>query len=202
MKIYNYDLLGIYINESEATESPLEPGVFLCPAKATFKEPPSEIGKVAVFADNKWTLKEDNRGKVVYNKETKVKSVVDYLGEIKETETELVPGKYDKWEVDKWVIDETYLNEVKETKKDEFKKLLTTHIETEYNVAEQRTLTAMLSQGNSDAQAVFSWITDNLISLKIAKDSVDTLITVENVLLVEINLIEKPVDLKKFLDII
>lgn len=40
MKIYNYDDNGIFINESLADESPLEPGVFLIPACSTTIEPP------------------------------------------------------------------------------------------------------------------------------------------------------------------
>ena len=39
MKIYNYDDNGIFINESIADESPLEPGVFLIPAGSTTIEP-------------------------------------------------------------------------------------------------------------------------------------------------------------------
>jgi len=40
MQIYHYNDEGIYIGSTEATESPLEPGVFLIPAKATAVEVP------------------------------------------------------------------------------------------------------------------------------------------------------------------
>ena len=39
MKIYNYDLNNIFTYTSVADESPLEPGVYLLPSGATFKEP-------------------------------------------------------------------------------------------------------------------------------------------------------------------
>lgn len=40
MKIFHYDLNGLFIREGFADESPLEPGVWLIPAGATSVEPP------------------------------------------------------------------------------------------------------------------------------------------------------------------
>ena len=59
MKIYNYNNEGYFIGESEADESPLEPGVFLIPANATEIEPPTiEQGFVPVFNGTEWEMKD------------------------------------------------------------------------------------------------------------------------------------------------
>jgi hypothetical protein len=60
MKIYNYSALdGEYIGESNADESPLEPGVFLIPANATTIVPPAEQdGKTINFENGAWVLKD------------------------------------------------------------------------------------------------------------------------------------------------
>lgn len=41
MNIYNYDADGFFVGESEADESPLEPGVYLVPSLATATVPPT-----------------------------------------------------------------------------------------------------------------------------------------------------------------
>jgi hypothetical protein len=58
MKVFNYNPdTGEFVSESEADESPLEPGVFLIPANATDLEPPSYgPGERAVFAEGKWSV--------------------------------------------------------------------------------------------------------------------------------------------------
>ena len=43
MRIFNYDTAGIFIRESEADPSPLEPGAFLIPARATTIAPPADL---------------------------------------------------------------------------------------------------------------------------------------------------------------
>lgn len=40
---YQYDYVGLYSGTTDADESPLEPGVFLLPAKCTFTQPSAEI---------------------------------------------------------------------------------------------------------------------------------------------------------------
>jgi hypothetical protein len=40
---YQYDSAGFYTGTTEADESPLEPGVFLLPARCTFTVPPTNI---------------------------------------------------------------------------------------------------------------------------------------------------------------
>lgn len=38
--VYQYDLAGVYIGPTEADESPLEPGIWLIPARCTEVKPP------------------------------------------------------------------------------------------------------------------------------------------------------------------
>lgn len=59
MKIYNYDQkTGLYIGESVADESPLEPGEYLIPAHATSVAPPDEIpmGHALFFRGEQWNV--------------------------------------------------------------------------------------------------------------------------------------------------
>ena len=73
MKIYNYDkVTKEFVCESTASESPLEPGVFLIPAFATSTKPPKVPKRmVAIFDEtsNEWEVIENNRG-VVFNTTT------------------------------------------------------------------------------------------------------------------------------------
>jgi len=64
MKIYNYHSeYKIYLDSSDADESPLEPGVFLIPAHATELEPPEyQKGKITVFNGTSWDIVDDYRG--------------------------------------------------------------------------------------------------------------------------------------------
>lgn len=55
MKIYHYDENGEYHGESEANESPLEPGVYLIPARATDQAPMvPAVGNRARFDGAAW----------------------------------------------------------------------------------------------------------------------------------------------------
>ena len=46
--VYQYDPAGLYLGETVADESPLEPGVFLLPARCTFVAPPADV------PDDRW----------------------------------------------------------------------------------------------------------------------------------------------------
>ena len=59
MNIYNFNpASGLYLGESEADESPLEPGVFLIPAHATDIAPPDEFpaGSAPFFRGDVWQI--------------------------------------------------------------------------------------------------------------------------------------------------
>lgn len=59
MKAYCFDYNGVYSGAVDADESPLEPGVFLFPARSTSIAPPqAPAGQVAVWTDNGWVLKQ------------------------------------------------------------------------------------------------------------------------------------------------
>lgn len=55
---YQYDNAGLFIGTTSADESPLEPGVFLLPARCTFTAPPSDVtdGKWPRWNNNSWDL--------------------------------------------------------------------------------------------------------------------------------------------------
>ena len=83
MKIYNYDDDGYFTSESEADESPLEPGVFLIPAKATDVKPPKEKKDHRLrFVDGAWThekLVEDEEAEEVISSPPKVDQKIRLL---------------------------------------------------------------------------------------------------------------------------
>jgi hypothetical protein len=111
MKIYNYHKeYKYYISESEADESPLEPGVWLVPAYATEIEPPiCNLGEVQIFNGESWEVVEDKRG--VYYSINSSESFYNYNPlEIPENSTkdsppEVPEGKLLKWD-NGWVLED------------------------------------------------------------------------------------------------
>ncbi|RZV13634.1 hypothetical protein D3M61_07065 [Aliarcobacter butzleri] len=104
-KIYKYDIetkelvQEIEINEAYGTNLPFV---------TTVKPLAKKEGFAVCFNGTKWEYIEDNRGTIVYNKETKEESKIDYLGKIKDDVTTLQPKQFDKWdyETNSWVCDE------------------------------------------------------------------------------------------------
>lgn len=58
MIVYQYDRAGLYQGQTEADESPLEPGVYLMPARTTALPPPASIpeGQWPRFNGAAWAL--------------------------------------------------------------------------------------------------------------------------------------------------
>lgn len=104
MKVYKYDiqtkefLEELEINEAYGTNLPFT---------TTVKPLAKKDGFAICFNGTKWEYIEDNRNTVVYNKETKQESRIDYLGKIKEDVTTSNPEQFDKWnyETNNWVED-------------------------------------------------------------------------------------------------
>lgn len=69
MKIYNFHPeTGEYLGESEADKSPLEKDVWLVPANATEKKPPTAgENEIPVFSEEGWSLTHDFRGVKYWN---------------------------------------------------------------------------------------------------------------------------------------
>jgi hypothetical protein len=80
--VYHYSpITGENTGSSAADRSPLEEGVWLLPANATFAEPPeAPPGHRAVFSESEgWELREDLRGTIVWFADGTSK-IVDQLG--------------------------------------------------------------------------------------------------------------------------
>lgn len=58
MIAYQFDSAGVYQGETVADESPLEPGMFLLPARCTFTAPPAYVpdDKLPRWNGAEWTL--------------------------------------------------------------------------------------------------------------------------------------------------
>ncbi|MFY4822006.1 hypothetical protein ACOTVO_04480 [Aliarcobacter butzleri] len=105
MIVYKYDtqtkefLEELKINEAYGTNLPFT---------TTIKPLAKKDGFAVIFNGAKWEYVEDNRNTVVYNKETKQESKIDYLGKIKEDVTISKPEQFDKWDykTNSWVCDE------------------------------------------------------------------------------------------------
>ena len=105
MIVYKHDTqTKEFIQELEINEAY---GINL-PFTTTVKPLAKKEGFAICFNDTKWEHIEDNRNTVVYNKETKQESRIDYLGKIKEDVTTLKPEQFDIWEhsTNKWDCDE------------------------------------------------------------------------------------------------
>ncbi|MBK1683381.1 hypothetical protein [Rhodoferax fermentans] len=110
--IYNFDQkTGELVFESQADESPLEPGVALIPAYATdIKPPKAGAHEAAVFVDAKWHKKPDWRGVVLFST-TDGSSVV--LSELDKTPDGVGATEWPRpsashiWKNGAWALDET-----------------------------------------------------------------------------------------------
>jgi hypothetical protein len=87
--VYQTDSYGLFVEEVQARESPLEPGVYLIPAGCVEEPPPAaEATKVAVWSAGTWALIADHRGEVWGTDSEAV--TVDFIGEPEERGYSLV----------------------------------------------------------------------------------------------------------------
>lgn len=104
MKVYKYNtetkevIQELEINEAYGTNLPFT---------TTIKPLAKKDGFAICFNGTKWEYIEDFRNTVVYNKETKQESRIDYIGKIKDDVTTLKPEQFDKWDYDNnvWILD-------------------------------------------------------------------------------------------------
>ena len=89
MLIYSYKEDTKEFTEIETAEADREAtlrlGTFqpLIPANATILKPPTAgVGKVAVFENDKWVIKNDFRGKKIINPEIDLVKTVDFIGDL------------------------------------------------------------------------------------------------------------------------
>ena len=78
--VYQTDASGLFVEEVDARESPLEPGVYMIPAGCVEVPPPITGAKeAAVWMADAWTLVADHRGEVWFNGDEPV--TVDFVGD-------------------------------------------------------------------------------------------------------------------------
>jgi len=105
MLIYNYNgNTGELLSQEEADQSPLEDGIFLLPANATFIKPEGSLGEFQAFcfnsALNAWGIVPDYRGVTLYSKNDKslvFAALGESLDEINAT-TIHPTSEYDVWD--------------------------------------------------------------------------------------------------------
>jgi hypothetical protein len=119
MKIYHYDrATGEYLGEDNATQSPLEPDVWLIPAYATTERPPVPgLHQAAVFNDlngNTWQIVPDWRGTVRFSivdgHEVKVEALGQLPEDLPDTTSIFPPdvpaGQRLIWTGDTWALED------------------------------------------------------------------------------------------------
>lgn len=104
--VYQIDEDGVYIGPVYADPSPLEPGVWLIPARCV-EVPPPEIpkGMLAVWMAEEWYLIEDLTGITVYSTRDGSVRALRRLEEVPRGYTRLCPGPYQVWKDSAWVDD-------------------------------------------------------------------------------------------------
>lgn len=108
MMIYHvHPRTGELLGNGTADKNPLEPGKWLIPAHACAVAPPEcPAGRVAVWANEAWSLVIDMRGPV-FSTETGAQSRHEDLGELPAGLTQLAPPSTDhRWDAGAWVLDD------------------------------------------------------------------------------------------------
>ena len=157
MKIYKYDtqtkefLQELEINEAYGTNLPFT---------TTLKPLAKKDGFAVCFNGTKWEYVEDNRNKTIYVKDTKQELKVDYLGEIKDEHTLLIPSQFDEWDYtqNKWVEN----IEKKETQRiQEIESKCNRAIESVYPIYKQINITNLLTPYTEEDRDVMKAFIDS-----------------------------------------
>ena len=86
MQAYNYHpVTKIFSGEVSCQKSPLEEGMYLLPANATFEAPPLDLAKneVAVFENGSWVVVSDYRGMTIYSQDdSRITDVMKEIGDV------------------------------------------------------------------------------------------------------------------------
>lgn len=104
--VYQTDHLGIYVGETIADKSPLEPSVWLIPALCVeFKPPVIPELKAALWDGERWQLIDSYQGLTAYNTQNRAPIVVERLGPLPFGYTLEVPLPGQIWTGDRWIND-------------------------------------------------------------------------------------------------
>lgn len=104
--VYQTDHLGIYVGETTADASPLEPGVWLIPARCVEIEPPViPECQAALWDGERWQLIESYHGLTAYHAWTRAKIVVERAGPLPAGYTLEVPQAGQLWNGERWIDD-------------------------------------------------------------------------------------------------
>lgn len=104
--VYQTDHLGLYVGETEADESPLEPGEFLIPGGCVEEPPPQAPEfKKAYWNGNTWQLLDYFEGLIVYNIRTREPLTLTGPGSLPNGYTMKTPGPNQIWKNGQWVDD-------------------------------------------------------------------------------------------------
>ncbi len=104
--VYQTDHHGIYIGETFADRSPLEPDVWLIPGGCVEVAPPAvPAHQAAHWNGTKWKLIESYQGEIVYHKLTGQPLLIETPAPIPKGYTLKAPGEHQVWNKNQWVDD-------------------------------------------------------------------------------------------------
>lgn len=160
MKIYQCDNNWRYLYETDADESPMEPGVFLIPGFATTVKPDISKGTPTWSPTaNSWSYQENHLGKIVYNVTTKEPKTIDYLGPIPpEGYTTQVPREFDTWDGSLWITDMVLRN--KTLRKQKMSEVNAAFENAMLSVRSEYTESEIMSWAKQESEAR-KWLRDN-----------------------------------------
>jgi hypothetical protein len=101
--VFQTDHLGIYIGTTTADASPLEPGVWLIPARCVEKAPPvASEHQLPRWDGELWTLIDSYAGLTAYSIETGAPLVIERHGQLPSGYTLQAPGQHQVWNGSGW----------------------------------------------------------------------------------------------------